>query len=460
MINKNRGMGYLIQIILPLALLFIIALVKKIPKIGGDIRVALLVAAISSAVLAGLGPMETLIAFIDGIDRLSWVIMLSIFGSLYAESQVKLGAMDTTLNSLRALFGNSPKGLIVAIFVTLILAGSLLGDAIAAATVIGFLVINSLTELKLKPEQIGMIILLGASIGSIMPPITQGVFLSSSLVGIDPSPVIKIAYLTVAIGGILAILESLRFVRGKKMPLELMPQQSIFQIIKERWTTLIPLLVLIAIVLTNTLFEYNIFTKFFFFSAILEPLKNIPIVQGMTFQVVTAIIVAILVSFLFPSVRKQSKEVVKGGLGKVSQTVQIQLSAGVMVGVFYASGLIDKVALMTEGLAGSFVKIGGALSIVVVGMMTGSQTTAQTVVVTFLAPILENLKVDPTLIALGASHIAAAGQNMPPVGLTAFVVCGLIGGILNTKVDPLKVMILALPNSFYFLIVGLIVWFI
>lgn len=450
----------MLQIIIPLLLLFIIALVKQIPKIGGNIKIALLVAAISSAIISGLGFTETLLAFVDGIDRLSWVIMLSVFGSLYAESQVKLGAMDTTLNSLRAVFGNSPKGLIAAIFITLIIAGSLLGDAIAAATVIGFLVINSLHELKVKPEQIGMIILVGASIGSIMPPITQGVFLSSSLVGIDPSPVINIAYITVGIGGVLAILESFRFVRGKKMPEHLKTTKSLFGILKEKWPTLIPLAVLVAIVIANTLFKYNIFEKWTFFAVILEPMKEVPILQGVTFQVVSAIIIAIIVSFLFPSVWKESKGVIKGGLSKVSHTVQIQLCAGIMVGVFYASGLIDKVSQMTEGLAASMVKVGGALSLVVVGMLTGSQTTAQSVIVTFLAPILENMEVDPTLIALGASHIAAAGQNMPPVGLTAFVVCGLIGGILNKEVDPIKVMGLAMPNAFYFIIVGLIAWFI
>lgn len=224
--------------------------------------------------------------------------------------------------------------------------------------------------------------------------------------------------------------------------------------------TLIPLFILILIVLANTLFEYNIFTELAFFAFILEPLAEVSILKGITFHVVTAIIIAILVSFLFPSVHKKTGNVVKEGLSKVSQTVQIQLSAGMMVGVFYASGLIDKVALMTEGLAASMVKIGGAFSIVVVGMLTGSQTTAQSVNVTFLGPILENMNVDPTLIALGASHIAAAGQNMPPVGLTAFVICGLIGGILSKEVDPIKVMVLALPNSLYFLIVGLIAWFI
>jgi len=450
----------MIEIVIPLLLLFIIALVKQIPVIGGNIKVALLVAAVSSAVISGLGPSETLLAFIDGIDRLSWVIMLSIFGSLYAESQVKLGAMDTTLNSLRSIFGNSPKGLIAAVFITLIIAGSFLGDAIAAATVIGFLVINSLNELKLKPEQIGMIILIGASVGSIMPPISQGVFLSASLIGIDPSPVIKIAYITVAIGGLFAILESFRFVRGKKMPDHLKTTQSLFKILKEKWMTLIPLAVLVAIVIANTGFEYNIFAEWTFFSAVMNPLMEIPILQGITFQVVAAIIIAIIVSFCFPAVRKETKGVFKGGLAKVSQTVQIQLCAGVMVGVFYASGLIDKVAMMTEGLAASMVKIGGAISIVIVGMLTGSQTTAQTVNVTFLGPILENMNVDPTLIALGASHIAAAGQNMPPVGLTAFVVCGLIGGILSREVDPIKVMVLALPNSIYFLLIGLLAWFI
>lgn len=458
-LNLRGGSFVMYELLIPLLLLFIIALVKQIPKIGGNIKVALIVAALSSALLSGLGIGETLLAFVDGIDRLSWVILLSVFGSLYAESQTKLGAMDTTLDTLRSLFGNSPRGLITAIFITLIIAGSFLGDAIAAATVIGFLVINSLHELKLKPEQMGMIILVGASIGSIMPPISQGVFLSASLVGIEPSPVVKLAYLTVAIGGLFAILESFRFVRGKSLPDHLKTKKSFFQILKERWSTLIPLFVLVLIVLLNTLFEYNIFTEWAIFAFVLQPLSEIPIIQGVTNHVVSAIGVAIIVSFLFASVRKETVNVVKGGMKKVSQTVQIQLSAGLMVGVFYASGLIEKVAAMTEGLSASVMKIGGAISIVVVGMLTGSQTTAQTVNVTFLAPILEKMSVDPTLIALGASHIAAAGQNMPPVGLTAFVICGLIGGILNREVDPIKVMVLALPNSLYFLAVGLLVWF-
>src|SRR5699024_10803335 len=150
------------EILIPLLLLFIIALGNKITMIGGNINVALLVAALSSIIISGLGQKEIILAFVDGIDCLFWVILLSFFGAIYAESQVKLGAIDTTLNSLRSAFGNSPKGLITAVFITLIIAGSFLGDAIAASAVIGFLVIHSLHEMKIKPEQIGMIILVGS----------------------------------------------------------------------------------------------------------------------------------------------------------------------------------------------------------------------------------------------------------------------------------------------------------
>ena len=50
--------------------------------------------------------------------------------------------------------------------------------------------------------------------------------------------------------------------------------------------------------------------------------------------------------------------------------------------------------------------------------------------------------------------MASGGQNFPPVSLGAFVVSGLVGGALNTKVDPVKVMMLALPNAAYLVLVG------
>lgn len=447
----------MIAVVVSLALLFAIALVKKIPWIGGNIQIALLVSGLAAALISGIRPIDYVTGTIDGVDRLAWVIALSVFGSVYAETQSRLGTIDTTLTFLRRIFGNSPKGLITATFLTLVFAGSLLGDAIAAATVIGFLVIHSLAEMKIKPTQIGMIILLGASLGSIMPPITQAIFLSASIVGIDPGPVVRIAFVTVGVGVVLAIVESFRFVRGRKgLPASVEPAPPLRVTLTQRGHTLIPLAVLVVIVLLNTAWEIDVFSLVPGVSQVVAWMNEVPILKGIAFPIVLAIILATLVTFAFPSVRRAPGKTVVGGLKKVNKTVQIQLCAAFMIGMFYASGTVDVVAGLAEGLTGPSVAIVGTVAIIAVGMLTGSQTTAQTVIVPFLAPILEQTGVDPVNIALGVSHIASAGQNMPPVGLTAFVVCGLIGGTLNVKVDPVKVMLLSLPNSIYLAAVGLV----
>ena len=63
--------------------------------------------------------------------------------------------------------------------------------------------------------------------------------------------------------------------------------------------------------------------------------------------------------------------------------------------------------------------------------------------------------------ALSTSTCSDGGEkSMPPVGLTTFVIVGIVGGIMNEKVDPVKVMILALPLTVYFAISGFIAWFI
>ena len=91
----------------------------------GDLIATGVIAGISAAVIGGVGPGEFALGVVDGIDKLAWVMALSLFGSIYAESQVRLGTMTAVLDTLRSLFGRSPKGLIAAIFITLTLAGSL-----------------------------------------------------------------------------------------------------------------------------------------------------------------------------------------------------------------------------------------------------------------------------------------------------------------------------------------------
>src|SRR5699024_11045451 len=159
-----------------------------------------------------------------------------------------------------------------------------------------------------------------------------------------------------------------------------------WKILKERWVTLIPLAVLVVIVVANTLFDYDVFVEWPFFAFILDPIREIPVFQGITFDVVTAIIIAIFVSLFFPSVCNSKAQIIKGRLKTVHHSVQTHLCAGIMVGGFYASGLIGKVEELTAGLTASMVKIGGAVSIVFVAMLTGPQTTAQSVNLTFSGP--------------------------------------------------------------------------
>lgn len=448
----------MLVVIVPIALLFLIALVRRIPLIGGDIRAALLIAGVAAALIGGVGPGEFALGVVDGVDKLAWVMALSLFGAIYAESQVRLGTMTAVLDTLRSLFGGSPKGLIAAIFITLTLAGSLLGDAIAAATVIGFLVITALAELKVKPEQIAMMIMVGASIGSIMPPIAQAVFLSASLVGTDPGSVVLIAYITVSIALVLAVLESFRFVKGRTLPPELRPSEPLGTMLGRTWPVFGPLAVLIAIVILNSGFGLNVFTAVPGLGGLVATLETVPVVKGLVHVVVLAIIVSTLVTLCYPRARRQAGSIVATGLGNVRQTLLIQLCAGFMVGMFYASGAVDQVSAAAEGLDSQAVAFGGFIGLAVLGMLTGSQTTAQTVVIPFAAPILLASAADPVNVALGASHIASGAQNLPPVGLTAFVVCGLVGATLKTKVDPVKTMLLALPNSLYFMLVGLVFW--
>lgn len=126
----------MLSVIVPLIVLFGIVLIpiKAIKKY--NIILALLLCSATALAMGEVSPEIIPGALLSGIERIAWVIGLSIFGSIYAQTQVKLGTIDTVLGCLKASVGRSPKGLIISIFLTLVIAGSLLGDAIASCTVI------------------------------------------------------------------------------------------------------------------------------------------------------------------------------------------------------------------------------------------------------------------------------------------------------------------------------------
>lgn len=441
-------------VLIPFLLLFAITLLP-LPRIGGDVRLALLAAGVSAALLQGLPLTDWPMAIIDGIDRLSWVIWLSLFGSLYAETQLRIGAMRTTLDLLGALFGRSPAGLVCAVIITLVLGGSLLGDAIAASAVVGFLVVRSLAELGISGERIAAIILLGALVGSGMPPISQSFIMAAAFTGIAPEAVMNPwGYVTMLVTLAVALANGIWLVRGRRMPAGLATLPPAMTTLHRGAPSLLPLGVLLVMV---TLLSGGWLS----FAALpgYAALSTTPVLKGIAFSVVLAIIVATLFTLPYRQVRGDLPAVCTNALKKVAKTVQIQLCAGAMIGLFHHAGLLGLIRDFATQLDVATMKLGGGLAVVLVGMVTGSQTTAQTAIVGVMAPTMVDLGLDPVAVAIGAAHLAMAGQAMPPVGLTTFVVAGLIGGILNVRVDPLRAMLLSVPLSLCFLAFGALYWY-
>jgi TRAP-type C4-dicarboxylate transport system permease large subunit len=371
-----------------------------------------------------------------------------------------MGTMTTVINVLRSIFGHSPRGLIVCVVLALTIAGSLLGDAIAASTVIGVLVINSLVEMKMKPEQIACTIVMGASIGSIMPPITQAIMLSSSLVGLqNADPVMNISYITVGIGMIIcSIYVAFTFIKIKSLPEDLIPKEGVARILGREWTTLIPLFVLLVLVVLRTGFKIDVATMAA--GGVLKTLGGIKILKGVANLIVVNIIMATIVAFFFTAVRKNASSVLKTAVKNVIPGCSIQVAAALMLGAFYKAGQIDAVKEFASALNADVFKFGGGFSMLLIGMLTGSQSTAQNTIFSFFGPALTKIGVTDVNAAVAGAHLAMSGQGLPPADLTTFVVCSLVGGLLYKKVDPVKAMILNLPMCVYFTIVGFIFMYI
>lgn len=450
----------MIIVLVPVVLLFVVLLIKKIPFIGGNILVALGVTGLASLLMGGMyNPIDWLSAWIDGLDRLAWIIALSVVGGIYAETQTRIGTMETVLNALRARFGRSPKGLITCIMIALAISGSLIGDAVASSAVIGVLVIAALAEMRLTPEQTAATVVCGASCGSIMPPITQAIVLASSLAGADPEPVMRIGYITVGITLIVCIIYMANaFVKIKALPENLIPKEKANEILRKNGKTLIPLLVLVVLVVLRTGFKIDVATMIF--GPFLKWLSSVKILKGLSNLIVFNLIMATVAAIFYKAVYTKMGDVFKKAVKNVWPCVSVQLAAAFMVGAFYAAGQITAVQDFAQGLNSNLIKLGGAAALCLVGMLTGSQTTAQNAVFAILAPVLVSLGLDKVNVAVAGAHLAMSGQGMPPACLTTFVVCGLVGAITGKKSDPVKTMILNLPMCLMFLAIGILFMYI
>ncbi len=452
----------ILKVLLPIAIMIIIILGKKIPKIGGNLYVALVSAGLLALLMGGVfNPLTWLSAWLDGVNRLAWVMMLSIFGTIYAETQISMGTMDTVLGVCRATFGRSPRGLLVAIMISLALAGSLLGDAIAVSTVVGILIIKPLADMGLKAEEISATLVMGALLGSVCPPISGAVFQAAGLLGVNPDDAAKASYATAIAAIVLScIYAAYSFVHIKSLPEELIPKESAGQIFRRGWISMIPMGILILTVILRT-GPWAIDLAAIIYAPLIKVVQDIPILQGLNNMTLLAVFSVTVISFISPKVRKRGvKDIVKTGFKNVLPCTAVQIAAGFMLGGFYASGLIDTVAAFAQTLNIHALKLGGTAAMCLVGMLTGSQSTAQSAILSFFGPALVSSGLDPVKVAAAGAQIATAGQAMPPADLATFVVAGLVGGILNVKVDSVKSMIKSAPGFLFLLAGGLLLLYI
>lgn len=467
------------KVLIVIVVLLCIVLIKKIPYIGGNITAGLAIAGLLTMLLNGVfNPGTWLVAFIDGLDRMAWIMFLAAFGSIFAQINTELGAVDTVIGALNAKFHHRPRVLAVCIMFVLLLAGSLMGDAVAASTVIGILTFGILASMNIPLHKICCLVVMGASIGSIMPPMSQALALAATLAGADPDAVLNIGYFSVGfVFIVMAIYTCIFLVKKENVPganpdVEIkLANETAGQILRENWKSLIPVTFLIIVVACRS---------FSFIGIDLGPLvlQNIrfshgdtpvtlysllggaTILKGTVNGVVISIACAIIFSLVFKPVRENFGRIVSTGVKNSMPCVGIQIACSFMLGAFYYCGSIDAVAQFCQNLNDSILKVGAGACLMVLGALTGSQSTAQNVVNTFALPILTSTGTNSVFAAVGGGHLAAGGMGLPPADLTTFVVAGLISAQFKKECDPLKSMFWMVPYSLVMCAVGFFFWFI
>lgn len=463
----------MITVIIPIILLLAILLCKKIPLIGGNIHVALAAAGFSALILGGVyNPIVWAQAWFKGLDTVAWVMALTVFGSIYAQTQIKLGTMDVVFRCLKSKFGKKPRALAACIILTLVVSGAILGGGSPSIAIVGVLMIPSLVQLGLDPTKICAVLVMGGAVGSLMPPVSQAITLSSSLAGVEVDAANVYAYFTVGSAVIMTCLY-VGFVFVKKGIIvgdrdengNLLPPEKVSDILHTGWTALVPFALLVIIILLRTLKIVDLIPNLINLikindEGILVVLKRIPIVQALSNATVDILIFVTIIAYFFPRVHREKLACIKDGLHDALKPSIIQVFSGLMVGAFVYGGQLEVVKEFASTLDINVLKIGGALAMVLLGMLTGTQSTPNNAIFSFFGPALIDAGITPGKAAAAGAQFAAAGQGMPPADLTTFFAAGLVSGVLKKDVDPVKSMCLAAPVWLWITITGFILLYI
>lgn len=461
----------MLSVVVPFAVLIVVIVCKKIPYIGGKVPFALLIAGLLTLLLSGnfLNPSVWYASIEEGLDRFLWLMLFTNVVNIYAQAQMELGIIEGVMRMLRAVFGNSKRALLASTFIAMIFIGAFTGSTSSGATIVGLFVAKTLYDMGLKAEEVAATIVMGATCGSVMPPISNCFNAASAISKVDILPVLNTGYIIAFGGALFCLIYIIIAFGGKKkvvaengMMLETTdfivpgaPREKIGDIFKEYRIKFIPFFLLITIIFLNSVFKINITAMTV--GLLVKPLVGVRVWGGFTHFLVLTFFLVGLISFLYKDVRKNAKDVVYQGAKRAAISFFILAGAAFMVGTFLKTGQVELVMEFTSGLNANALKLGGAAAIVGVGMVTGSDNTPINVIFTFLFPALVAVGVDPIKATISAGALATAGQGAPPADIITFIVCGMLVALLNVKkIDPIKVMMLNIPMCLYYLGVGLL----
>lgn len=445
-------------LIIPFAVLIAIVLIKQIPFIGGKTHYALLAAAILVMIFSGhVAPAHWGAALVEGLTRMGWVICLCIFVNFYSQTQMRLGTIDAVVRMLRSIFGGSQKALLLSTMLALIFCGAFTGSTMACTTIVGMLVARSLYDCGLSAEKTTATVVIGAMLGSLMPPISSSFFGSSALSGVDVGLVMNEGYKVIGLAVVVAIIYVV-FVLGGKTREGFtydMEREKISDIWKEYWLRMFPMFLLIVIIVLKQCFDINVMT--IILNPILEPLRTVPIVSSIISNYLVLAFLAIgLIGFIYPEVHKDAAGVFKGAYKTSTYIVPVMFTAACLVGAVVTTGGLDMVAEAASKLNPNVLILGGSAAMCIMGMITGGDSSALNTIFPFFFPAVTSIGVPALNATMAGSLITVAGQAFPPCDTLVFMACGVLSGILGVKkIDPMKVMMLDLPIGIFLTLVGL-----
>lgn len=185
--------------------------------------------------------------------------------------------------------------------------------------------------------------------------------------------------------------------------------------------------------------------------------SKVPFVGKIVHNIVMAMLAAIVVNLIIDiKVLKTVGEKLRMQLKAVIEPEVILIATAFFLGAFQLGGQNAAIAAWAKGLNSSLLIVGGAAALLLAGMLTGGQSTAQGMLVPILAPAWTAIGITPLHIALASAHLAMAGQGFPPCDLNTFIIAGLVGAIIGRPVNPLRSMLYSAPYCIYLFIVGII----